>query len=146
MERLLQKLDKSGERVKPSLRFIDVEFSKDYKLRCTHAQRIVSEFRMPLYEGFTVPSSTFDSDTAAMFKSLLLHALSAQVGDDLEHVRFAALCDVPGSTSDPNQPFTFAWLAHVPQQKFSGTIRAQESLKHIGDPRSFGNDVVRGVV
>ena len=75
---------------------------------------------MPLYEGFTMPPSTLDSETAAMFKSLHLRALSVQVGDDPVDVRFAnafaPLCDVPGRHPDPNQAFTSAWLAHVQEQ------------------------------
>ena len=76
VENLPLKLDKHGEPLKPSPRFIDIEFSPDYKLHRTHKQRIASEFRVPLYEGFTMPPSTLDSETAAMFKHLLSRSLA----------------------------------------------------------------------
>ena len=76
IEKLPPQRKKDGEVSEPRPRFIDIEFSSDYKLHRTHRQRIATEFRVPLYEDFTMPPSTRDSETAAMYKSLLLRALS----------------------------------------------------------------------
>ena len=121
VETLPRKLDKHGEPVDPAPRFIDISFSSDYKLYRTHKQRIATEFRVPLYEGFTMPPSTADSETAAMFKSLLLRSLSVEMNDEPEDVRFLnafrSLCQVPGRLVDPSKAFTTAWLVHLEQQR-----------------------------
>ena len=56
-----------------------------------------------------------------MFKSLLLRALSVDVNDEPEDVRFAnafkPLCELSGQAVEPNQAFTVAWLAHAREQK-----------------------------
>ena len=72
-----------------------------------------------------MPPSTLDSETAAMYKSLLLRAVSVEVNDQPEDVRladaFRPLCEVEdparGHVVEPNQAFTTAWLAHVKAQK-----------------------------
>ena len=65
-----------------------------------------------------MPPSTFDSETAAMYKSLLLRSFSVQVTDEPEDVRFAnafqVLCEVTG---DANRAFTLSWLAHLREQR-----------------------------
>ena len=118
------KLKDDGEPLLPGPRFIDIEFTPDYKLHRTHKQRIATEFRVPLFEGFTMPPRTRDSETAAMYKSLLLRALSVEEGDEPEDVRFAKafepLCVIEGnpiSCLDGNQAFSKAWLAHMDEQK-----------------------------
>ena len=87
---------------------------------------------MPLYEGFTMPPSTRDSETAAMYKSLLLRDLSVEQGDKPEDVRFeeafAPLCCIEGKPLDGNQAFTQAWLAHVDKQKIWATEAARRFL------------------
>ena len=107
VEVLPLKLNDDGEPMVPGPRFIDIDFSPDYKLHRTHRQRIATEFRVPLYEGFTMPPSTRDSETAAMYKSLLLRDLSIKQGDEPEDVRFARsfepLCVVEGEELDGNQ-------------------------------------------
>ena len=54
VEKMPLKLKDNGEPMMPAPRFIDIEFSPDYKLHHTHRQRLASEFRVPLYEGFTI--------------------------------------------------------------------------------------------
>ena len=87
---------------------------------------------MPLYEGFTMPPSTRDSETAAMYKSLLLRALAVEQGDQPEDVRFAEafapLCCIEGKPLDGNQAFTHSWLAHVDKQKIWATEAARRFL------------------
>jgi hypothetical protein len=132
VEKLPLKLKEDGETVVPGPRFIDIEFSSDYKLHKTHKQRIASEFRVPLFEGFTMLPSSFDSETAAMYKSLLLRALVVKVDDQPEDVRFAnaftPLCEVAGQVLEPNEAFTRSWLAHVTDQKMLATEAARRFL------------------
>ena len=107
VEVLPLRLKDDGEPVVPGPRFIDIDFSPDYKLHRTHKQRIATEFRIPLYEGFTMPPSTRDSETAAMYKSLLLRGFSIKQSEESEDVRFALafdlLCLVEGEDLDGNK-------------------------------------------
>ena len=132
VEKLPPKLKDNGEPMEPGPRFTDIEFSPDYKLHHTHRQRLASEFRVPLYEGFTMPPSTRDSETAAMYKSLLLRDLSVEQGDKPEDVRFeeafAPLCCIKGKPLEGNHAFTQAWLAHVDKQKIWATEAARRFL------------------
>ena len=91
----------------PETRYVDIDYSPDYALHTTHTQRITSEFRVPLFEGWTMAPSTHDSESAAMYKSLLLRSLSVEVGEEPEDVRrdkaFAPLCTIEGETLDGNE-------------------------------------------
>ena len=117
VEKMPLKLKDDGEPMVPGPRFIDIDFSPDYKLHHGHRQRIATEFRVPLYEGFTMPPSTRDSETAAMYKSLQLRVLAVREGDEPEDVRFARafepLCNFEDTCLDGNQAFTKSWLSHV---------------------------------
>ena len=84
-------------------RFIDVEFVPHYALCTIHSQCIASEFRVPLIEGFTMSPTMVDSETAALYKQILLRPLEVSAGEEPEDVRlvraFAPLCSVrPTST------------------------------------------------
>ena len=112
---------------KPYPRFIDIEFQSDYKLFNTHLQRIATEFRVPKYDGFTMPSSTYDSETAAMYKSLLLRPLSVvEPNGQAEDLRFAAafdpLCTIEGQDLEPHTAFTRAWCAFVEEMEPENTV------------------------
>ena len=86
------------ERASP--RYVDIEFAERYSMHTTHLQRLATEFRVPLFEGFTMPSSNVDSETAAMYKQLLLRPLSVPQSDVPEEVKvrnaFAPLCSTNG--------------------------------------------------
>ncbi|MCP4208139.1 MAG: hypothetical protein GY767_13960, partial [Shimia sp.] len=109
-------------------RFVDIEFSADYKLNVTHAQRLATEFRVPLFEGFTMPPNSVDAETAAMYKQVLLRPLRVEESEDPEDVRllqaFDSLCapcqlNVPQRTRSVQaaQAFSAAWLAFQSAQK-----------------------------
>ncbi len=68
-------------------RYIDMDFAPEYALYTTHFQRIAWEYRVPLFEGFTMPSYNVDSETAAMYKQLLLRPTAVAAGDEPEDVR-----------------------------------------------------------
>ena len=106
-------------------RFIDVEFAPHYALCNTHSQRIASECRVPLFEGFTMPPTMVDSETAALYKQILLRPLEVSAGEEPEDVRlvraFAPLCSVrPTSTQSRSAAgataFTQNWVAFAATQ------------------------------
>ena len=94
IEKPPKRIKQDVEPAKPWLRFIDIEFSPDYALHTTHLQRITTEFRVPLFEGFQMPPSIRDSETAAMYKSLLLREFSICLDETKDwKVRFAESFD-----------------------------------------------------
>ena len=107
------------QKVKP--RFVDIEFAPHYAMSGAHLQRLATEFRVPFVQGFTMPSSTNDSETAAIYKQLLLRPLSVRAGDEPEDVRllhaFHPLCAMPASTCGQTEDragataFSRNWLA-----------------------------------
>ena len=84
---------------KSACRFIDIQFAPHYALRTSHLQRVATEFRVPLFQGFTMPSSDVDSETSAMYKQLLLRPLTMPGVDEPDDVRliraFSPLCSSP---------------------------------------------------
>ena len=62
-------------------RHLDFDFAPHYVLQKTHTQRLATEFRVPLFEGFTMPTANKDSETASMCKQLLLRPLSVFAHD-----------------------------------------------------------------
>ena len=89
-----------------------------------------------------MPPSTRDSETAAMYKSLLLRTLSVDEGDEPGDIRFDAafrpLCVIEGKSLDGNQAYSRAWLAHMDEQ-----VCAAEAARRPGGVSSGG--LVRGV-
>ena len=79
-----------------------------------------------------MPLGTLDSETAAMFKSLLLRSLAVELNDKPEDVRFndafRPLCEIAGRSIEPNHAFTTAWLAHVRAQQPLATEAARRFL------------------
>ena len=51
-------------------RFVDIEFASDYVLRGSRLQRLSTELRVPLFEGFIMPGAFADSETSAYYKQL----------------------------------------------------------------------------
>lgn len=83
----------------PTSRWVEAPFSEDYVLHRTHVQRFASEPRVPMFEGFTMPPSTRDSETAALYKHLRTRPLSVSAGSDPVEARlraaFEPLCQRP---------------------------------------------------
>ena len=77
-------------------RHVDIEFAQHYHLHKTHIQRLATEFRVPLFEGFTMPSATHDAEVAAMYKQLLLRPMAVKAGAEPDEDRlldaFACMC------------------------------------------------------
>ena len=80
-------------------RHMDIYFSSAYKLYNSHAQRISTEPRVPMFEGFTMPPLTIDSERNAMHKQVQCRPFAisdehaAEDSPDQQVVRaFASFC------------------------------------------------------
>ena len=75
---------------------VEIPFATRYHLHKTHMQRLATEYRVPLFEGFTMPSAMHDAEVAAMFKQLLLRSMTVKVGAEAGEERLldasASLC------------------------------------------------------
>ena len=114
-----------------------MEFVSDYALYPTHSQRIATEFRVPLFQGFMMPASNVDSETAAMYKQILLRPIRVDASDEPEDVRvvtpFRSYCDVNAEdTQDRSrsgaQAFTFNWLRFAADQERLAMIARHKFL------------------
>ena len=121
---------------KPTRRFIEIPFASHYALRNTHLQRLATEFRVPLFEGFTMPSCDVDSETAAMYKQLLLRPLAMPGDDDAEDKRLvrafapiscpSAEASAAGRNLEGATAFSRNWLEFsVSQQRDAMAARAR---------------------
>ena len=113
----IEKPHRNPNQKKPP-RFVDLEFAPHYALRGTHLQRLATEFRVPLFEGYTMPASIQGyKETAAMFKQLLLRPLSVPCEDAPADVNllkaFAPVC-APGDGSDA---YTRSWFEFSTEQR-----------------------------
>jgi len=129
-------------------RFIDIEFAAHYSLRGTHRQRLATEFRVPLFEGFTMPSSDVDSETAAMYKQLLLRPLSVLASDDPEDIRiakaFAPLSSPQAEgaglrSAAGAQAFTRNWLVFAQAQQHTAMEGRRRFMDRYEWPSLWGN-------
>ena len=65
-------------------RYVDVYFDPAYKLYQTHAQRISTEPRVPMFEGFTMPPLTLDSERNAMYKQVQCRPTAILANENVE--------------------------------------------------------------
>lgn len=107
---------------------IDIAFAPGYALQTTHMQRMASEFRVPLLEGFTMPSANVDSETASMYKQILLRPTSIEPSDEPLDLQLIAAFDryceerasgEEGGTISGANAFTRNWLAFDREQEIS---------------------------
>ena len=113
---------------KKTRRFIDLQFAEHYSLHGTHEQRLASEFRVPLFEGFTMPSQLVCSETAALVKQLLLRPLSVRLSEEPADIQlveaFAPAC-APG---DGATAFGRSWLEFAQLQRERAFVARQRFL------------------
>ena len=133
----MEKTARAGASPLPRQRFIDIEFALHCALCTTHSQRIASEFRVPVFQVFTMPPTIVDSETAALYKQLLLRPLGVSAGEEPEDVRlvraFAPLCSVrPTSTQSRSAAgataFTQNWVAFAETQ---GRLALEARYRHM---------------
>ena len=122
------RIEKTSGRTSASKRprFIDVEYAAEYSLSASHMQRIATEFRVPLFQGFTMPATGMDSETAAMYKQILLRPTSVPICDQPEDLRvvaaFQRFCapttntELDRSKAGANA-FTRSWLTYARGQE-----------------------------
>ena len=82
-------------------RFVDLYFDPSYKLYNSHAQRICSEPRVPMFEGFTMPPLTHDSERNAMYKQVQCRPVAVQVGENVQHTMEELVLDAFKTFSAP---------------------------------------------
>ncbi|CAE7805372.1 unnamed protein product [Symbiodinium sp. CCMP2592] len=123
----------AGKSVRAALpRHVDVFFAEKYKLSASHCQRISSEPRVPMFEGFTMPTLTMDSERNAMHKQLQCRPFRVlhYEGDDTEAAVLKAfdLLSAPVGVT-PAEPsiaastaFTSAFLAWHQKAKEEAAI------------------------
>ena len=131
---------------KQAPRFIDLEFAPHYTLRGTHLQRLATEFRVPLFEGYTMPSKDSDSETAAMFKQLVLRPLSVPCDDEPADVNllkaFAPVC-APG---DGGTAYTRSWQGFSAQQSKHAVVARLRFLDRYEWPSIWETEEVLGTL
>ena len=72
------RIERQGGATRP--RFIDLDFAPAYPLHRTHQQRVATEFRVPLFEGFMMPTPDADAETACMYKHIILRPFHVEDG------------------------------------------------------------------
>ena len=110
---------------------LDFQFASHYVLLATHTQRLATEFRVPLFEGFTMPTAHKDNETTSLYKQLLLRPFAIACTNEPEDVRLLSAF-VPLSTSaSDNQhcpeiaaqtAFTRAWLEYAKDAERKGRV------------------------
>lgn len=71
-------------------RHIEMDFSTDYTLSCSDFQSIPSEFRVSLFQGYTMPPSVRDRESACLYKQLSTRPLAVPIVERPEDIRLVA--------------------------------------------------------
>lgn len=69
------------------LRHIEIDFSSDYKLSCSHLQRISSELRVPLFQCYIMAPSDQDRELSCLYKQLLIRPIAIPIDERPEDIR-----------------------------------------------------------
>ena len=117
-------------------RHINIPFASHYSGFGKYLQRLSSEMRVPQIQGFTMPTSGRDSETAAYFKQLMTRPFAVHPGDNVDqmhHQAFSVFCkrfegplpDLgPGIRARPDWPthgFNLNWLKFAQEQDMLAT-------------------------
>ena len=106
-------------------RFLEFDFAPHYDLHTAFVQRISTEMRVPLLEGFTMPPQQQDPETNAMYKSILLRPLhraevhnAEQATSGLPEEPFTILSAKPPTVTkwSPSNAFSLNWKAFAEEQ------------------------------
>ena len=106
------------ERKRKALEF---EFDPNYTHAKTRIQRLNNMLRVPMFDGFLMPSHSQDAETAAMYKQLLLRPSAMAYSDSLTEERavfemFSHLCSpLPEGCREyfsPATAFSANWMRH----------------------------------
>jgi hypothetical protein len=94
-------------------RFVDVYFDADYKLASTHMQRISTEPRVPMFEGFTMPPITQDAERNAMYKQLQCRPFSIPRSDQTPEEKMLEALKPLCAAPPPGQPHDLSLWANA---------------------------------
>ena len=92
-------------------RHVDICFDPSYKLHRSHAQRISSEPRVPMFEGFTMPPVTHDPERNAMYKQIQCRPVAIHADSSLEQTMEELVLNAFASFSQPQKPSRFRDLS-----------------------------------
>ena len=84
-------------------RYVDVYFDPAYKLYHSHAQRVSTEPRVPMFEGFTMPPLTVDAERNAMYKQIQCRPTSILQKDGVGQSEEQALVEAFKLYSSPSK-------------------------------------------
>ena len=120
-------------RDKARARHLDFDFAPHYALVATHKQRLAPELRVPLFEGFTMPTMNKDCETACLYNQLLLRPLAVATAETLEDERLLKAFVPPHGSPrcSPRQACARVQLFHTRLVVLSGCGRR-------GGPRRRG--------
>ena len=99
----------------------EFEFDSNYTHAKTRVQRLTAELRVPMFDGFLMPSHLQDSETAAMYKQLLLRPSAIAYSDTAtedgaELEAFAHMCSpLPDGSREyftPATAFSANWIRY----------------------------------
>jgi len=136
----IEKPPRAARSTRKSFRHIDIDFASHYQLCTTHAQRLATELRVPMFEGFIMPSHVVDAETAALYKQLLLRPLSMPADDgqpeDLRITKAFAPLSAPMTDADQqalakvgSRAFSTQWVSWQAEQE----RRAMQGRRHFLD-------------
>ena len=129
---------------KTQYQYIDIPFASSYELSGTHLQRLATVFRVPLFEGFAMPSSDFDSETASMYLQLLLRPLAVSDGDEPRDVRekmaFSLLCP---PTNSGVTAFTTSWQQYEQEMQERAIVARTRFLDRYEMPSIWETEEVQ---
>ena len=100
---------------------IEFDVDPNYTHAKTRVQRLTTVLRVPMFDGFQMPSHTQDSETAAMYKQLLLRPSAIAYSDTLteemaELEAFAPMCSpLPDGSREyftPATAFSANWIRY----------------------------------
>ena len=134
----------AGKETRP--RHVEIPFSDDYVHFNTRVQRVATIFRVPMMDGFVMPWSVQDSETAAMYKQLLLRPLAVprddRPPDQREQAAFEPMCcplpDESAAAFSPSRAFTSKWLQHQRRMENDASEGRRRFLNRLEYP-SLGN-------
>ena len=130
------------------LKALEFEFDPNYTHANTRVQRLTTVLRVPMFDGFQMPTYEQDSETAAMYKQLLLRPSAIAYHDGLEDERaeqeaFSHLCSpLPDESSEhfsPSTAFSVNWMRHLREMEVDAAEGERRFLDRLEYPFSLGD-------
>ena len=110
-------------------RYVDVYFDPSYKLYQTHAQRISTEPRVPMFEGFTMPPLTLDAERNALYKQVQCRPTAVDPGDSWDHAAETLVLDAFKTYSTPKKRIRGEDLSETAAVAFTRSFLEWQEMK-----------------